>query len=87
MPRRAKDRDNSIDFERIQKRIDDNPDDFFGPEETDRRMGEMMWRLGGGKPRMDYATGQNKQEPFLSEEELKRRGYPCKPWWDTKDQK
>lgn len=71
-----------IDFARTEKRMAENPDDFFSPEETERRVGEMMARLGGRPPSINMATGQNLRPPFLSEEELKRRGYPIKPWWN-----
>lgn len=53
--------------------------DFFSPEESDRRMKEAMWRMGGNKALMNMKTGQNLQPPFLSEAELAARGYPCDP--------
>lgn len=54
-----------------------SPDDFFSEEETERRMKEAMRRMCNQPPQMNMTTGQNLQPPFLSEEELKRRGYPC----------
>lgn len=56
-------------------------DDEFSPEETDRRMKEMVRRCAGMAPTFDFETGQNIGEPKIPDNELKARGYPCKPWW------
>lgn len=65
----------------IEKRMAEKPDEFFSPEETGRRMTEMMARLDGRPATMNMATGQNLQPPFLTEAELKVRGYPIEAWW------
>lgn len=51
--------------------------DLFEPAECERRMAEGMRRMCRQPATMNMATGQNLEEPFLSEVELKRRGYPC----------
>lgn len=61
------------------KRVDE---DTFSPEETSRRMEEMVRRCAGMVPTFDLRTGQNLGEPKLSDDELKARGYPCEPWWE-----
>lgn len=66
----------------FEKLMADNPDDFFDAEETQRRMDECMSRMGGRPATMNMKTGQNLQAPFLSEAELKRRGYPCDPGFE-----
>lgn len=59
-----------------------NPDDFFSEEESERRMKEAMNRLFGRPHTMNMRTGQNLKPPFLSAEELVRRGYPCDPGFE-----
>lgn len=54
-----------------------NIDDLFESEECDRRMKEVMRRVARKPATINMTTGQNLKEPFLSEAELKRRGYPC----------
>lgn len=54
-----------------------NPDDWFSPDESQRRMEEVMRRMSGRPPQMDMATGQNLKEPFLKKGDLIKRGYPC----------
>lgn len=60
----------------------EDDDDFFSAEETERRMAECMRRLSGKPAQMNMKTGQNLQPPHLSDEELKRRGYPCDPGFE-----
>lgn len=67
-------------LQEIEKLMEENPDDWFSPEETDRRLKEVMGRMAGRPRAMNLKTGQSLQPPFLSEDELKERGYPCE--WD-----
>lgn len=66
-----------INYDHIEKKMADHPDDWFSPEESDRRMKEAMRRMFHNGATMNMTTGQNLKEPFLSESELKQRGYPC----------
>ncbi len=66
-----------IDFCHIEKDMAEHPDDYFSAEETQRRMAEVMARLCHRPATMNMVTGQNLQPPFLSDSELKARGYPC----------
>lgn len=75
MPKARK--ESKTDFAYIEKLMADNPDDFFSAEEADRRMTECMRRIGGQSATMNMKTGQNLNAPFLNDEELKARGYPC----------
>lgn len=72
-------------FEDHANDMEDNPNDYFPDFEIERRMKELMsralhmdkdgqWRPGF-KPVFDMKTGQNYEAPFLSADELKRRGY------------
>lgn len=81
MPRKQTN-DGPIDYARLEKMIADNPDDFFSAEETERRMAETMRRMCGQGPGMNLKTGQNLKEPFLTEADLKQRGYPCNPGFE-----
>lgn len=74
MPKRK--RKNDIDVAFIEKQRADNPENYFSPEETERRMLEVMRRLGNQSPQINLMTGQNLSPPFLSDKELKERGYP-----------
>lgn len=56
--------------------------DFFSPEESERRMSEAMRRLSRQPPRMNMTTGQNLQSPYLADEDLRARGYPCECGFD-----
>lgn len=49
----------------------------FSDEETERRTQEMFNRIFHRKATMNMRTGQNLGEPFLSDDELHRRGYPA----------
>ena len=56
--------------------------DLFDPEECERRMAEAMRRMCRQPATMNMKTGQNLYPPFLNEDELKRRGYPCDPGFE-----
>lgn len=49
--------------------------DLFPPDETMRRMGEVLLRSARKPGTFNLATGQNYRAPFLSEVELASRGY------------
>lgn len=66
-----------VDTRWLEKDMADHPENYFSEEETERRMSECLRRLGRVPARMNMTTGQNLQEPFLLDEDLKARGYPC----------
>lgn len=65
------------DFSALEKEMAEHPEDWFSPEETDRRMKETFRRLFHKPRTMNMTTGQNLEPPFMSDDELKVRGYPC----------
>ena len=69
--------DRAVNLARLEQDMAAHPEDYFSAEETERRMGEVMARIGGRPRGMNLRTGQNVSEPLLSDEELRDRGYPC----------
>lgn len=74
---KPKGNDGPARFDLLEKDMQENPDNYFPDFEIERRMSESMRRFCHFSPQMNFKTGQNLQPPFLSETELKRRGYPA----------
>lgn len=72
----ARSKDGAINFAAIEKEMAEHPEDWFSAEEADRRLKETFRRWRGGRT-MNMTTGQNLEAPFLSDDDLKVRGYPC----------
>lgn len=56
----------------------------FSEDEMERRMNELIRRMvldphRRQKPTFNMETGQNYEPPFLSDDELRRRGYDVPP--------